>query len=104
MFYTYYPLHYYSEAEKDFDPKYRPIQDIFKQHMPTLDEFQKETLERYIRDSYINALSIPETSAKRKPNYNKDYFLTFPYSLPQELSYKNLHRMMEECNARAKKK
>lgn len=91
-------------CEKDFDPKYRPIQDIFKQHMPTLDEFQKETLERYIRDSYINALSIPETSAKRKPNYNKDYFLTFPYSLPQELSYKNLHRMMEECNARAKKK
>ncbi len=85
-------------CEKDFDPKYRPIQKVFEEHMPKLDDFQKETLERYIKDSYIHALSIPETSAKRKPNFEKDYFLSFPYSLPQELSYVNIHRMMEQCN------
>ncbi len=97
-------LFYKWRCEKDFAEKYKPIQDMFKKIMPTLDEFQNTTLERYIKDSYEHALEIPAMSAKRKPNFEKDYFLPFPYSLPQELSYKNLHSMMEECNGRAKKK
>lgn len=97
-------LFYKWRCEKDFAPKYRPIQTIFERIMPTLDDFQNTTLARYIKDSYEHALEIPAMPAKRKPNYDKDYFLPFPYSLPQELSYKNLHRMMEECNGRAKKK
>lgn len=91
-------LFYKWRCKKDFAEKYRPIQAMFKRIMPTLDEFQNTTLTRYIKDSYEYALEIPAMSAKRKPNYDKDYFLPFPYSLPQELSYKNLHRMMEECN------
>lgn len=85
-------------CNKDFDDKYKPIQDVFEKYMPTLDAFQKESLDRYIKDSYNNAFQLPVMPAKRKPNYEKDYFLPFPYYLPQELSYKNLHRMMEDCN------
>lgn len=92
------------EGNKKFDSKYKPIQAVFERFMPTLDDFQKETLTRYIKDSYEHALAMPATSAKRRPNYEKDYFLPFPYSLPQELSYVNLHRMMEECNVATKKK
>lgn len=96
-------LFYKWRCEKDFAEKYKPIQELFKEIMPTLDDFQNTTLERYIKDSYEHALVIPAMPAKRKPNFDKDYFLPFPYSLPEKLSYKNLHRMMEECNGKVKK-
>lgn len=83
---------------KEFAPKYKPIYELFKKHMPQLDDFQKETLKRYIHDSYMHTLALPAVSAKSRPTLKKDYFLPFPYSLPQELNFVNLHKMMEECN------
>lgn len=89
-------------CKKDFDPKYKPIQHLFKKLLPRLDDFQQETLDRYISDSYLHAFKLPEKSARSKLNVEKDYFLPFPYSLPQELSYVNLHKMIEECNKKAR--
>lgn len=87
---------YKYRCNKKFDPKFRAIQRIFDKYMPTLDEFQKETLNRYIKDSYINARHIPSRSAKSRFNPDKD-FLPFPYSLPEKLSFSNLWKMMEKC-------
>lgn len=89
-------------CEKDFADEYKPIQDVFEEHMPKLDDFQKEALDRYHKDSYVNAFNMASMPAKCKTNFDKDYFLPFPYFLPQELSYKNIHRMMEECNRKIK--
>ncbi len=92
------------EGKKGFDPKYKSIQKIFQKEMPNLDDFQKETLNRYIKDSYVHALKLPPKSAKSRTSIERD-FLPFPYSLSQELSYANLSKMMDECNriANAKK-
>lgn len=86
------------------DDKYKPIVEVFEKHMPTLTHFQQESLQNYIKDSYSYALTIPPMSAKRKPRFDKDYFLPFPYHLPQELSYKNIYEMMGECQGKTKKK
>jgi len=85
-----------------FDPKYKPIQRTFDKYMPTLDDFQKETLNRYIKDSYMNARHIPPRSTKVKFNPEKE-FLPFPYSLPQKLSFENIYKMTEECQKASKK-
>ena len=87
---------YKNRCNKKFNPKYKIIQRVFDKYMPTLDEFQKETLSRYIKDSYEYARKIPPRSAKIKFNPSKE-FLPFPYSLPQELSFENIHRMIEKC-------
>ena len=86
-----------------FDPKYKSIQRTFDKYMPTLDKFQKETLNRYIKDSYINARHIPARSAKIKFSPEKE-FLPFPYSLPQKLSFENIYKMTEECQKASKRK
>ena len=89
---------YKYRCNKKFDTKFRPIQQIFDKYMPTLDDFQKETLTRYIKDSYQNARHTQSKSAKIKFNPDKE-FLPFPYSLPQKLSFANLWKMMEKCQA-----
>lgn len=87
---------YKYRCNKKFDPKYRAIQRVFDKYMPTLDDFQKETLSRYIKDSYLNARHMPARSPRIKFNPDKE-FLPFPYSLPEKLSFSNLWRMMEKC-------
>lgn len=89
-------FYYKHRCKKKFDEKYKPIQKVFDKFMSTLDDFQKETLTRYIKDSYNHARNIPERSSKIKFNPDKE-FLPFPYSLPQELSFVNIFKMMEDC-------
>jgi hypothetical protein len=97
-------LYYKWACNKGLPEKYAPIQRLFDDILPNLNEFQKQALEMYKKDSYLHALDMPVKSAKHKPNYEKDYFLPLPYFLPQELSYANLNKMMEDCNRVAKRK
>lgn len=94
-------FYYKYRFNKGLAKKYRPIQNLLERLMPTLDDFQKQALDKYIKDSYIHAKELEPRSSK-KPNVVKD-FLPFPYFLPQELSYANLYKMMEECDKAAKK-
>lgn len=87
---------YKYRCNKKFDSKYRPIQRIFDKYIPTLDTFQKETLNRYIKDSYVNARHMSARSPKAKFNPDKE-FLPFPYSLPEKLSFSYIWKMMEKC-------
>lgn len=87
---------YKYRCNKKFDSKFSAIQRIFDKYIPTLDDFQKETLNRYIRDSYINARHLPARGFKAKFNPDRE-FLPFPYSLPEKLSFANLWKMMEKC-------
>lgn len=94
-------FYYKYRFNKGLDPKYRPIQNTLETIMPTLDDFQSQALKKYIKDSYIHAKEITPRNSK-KPNVTKD-FLPFPYFLPQELSYANLYKMMDECDKVARK-
>lgn len=87
-------------CNKKFAEKYAPIQEIFDKFMPKLTPFQKESLDMYIKDAFGYALLLPAKSSKCKNLTEKD-FLPFPYHLPQELSYKNIYKMMLECNKKA---
>lgn len=93
---------YKYRCNKKFDEKYAPIQEIFDRLMPKLDDFQKTTLARYIKDSYEHAKQIQPKTNKQKWSLYKD-FLPFPYSLPKELSFENLHRMKLKCDTEAAK-
>ena len=95
-------FYYKYDCNKDFAPKYKPIQKIFEEEMPKLTEFQKQTLDNYIFDSFAWARKIPPRPSKRKINVSKD-FLPWPYSLPEKLSYANIHKMVEECDSASKK-
>lgn len=95
-------FYYKFRCNKKFAPKYKEIQKIFDEEMPNLTDFQKETLRRYILDSYITAKDIPARESKRNMNLVKD-FLPFPYSLPQRLSYENLFKMKDECDRAARR-
>lgn len=94
-------FYYKYRFNKGLDPKYKSIQKTLETTIPTLDEFQSQALNKYIKDSYIHAKAIQPRNSK-KPNVAKD-FLPFPYFLPQELSYANLYKMMEDCDKAAKK-
>ncbi len=91
-------FYYKLRCKKDFDPKYKPIEKIMKEKMKNLSEFEKEALNKYIKDSYIHARELPPRNAK--PTV-KD-FLPWPYFLPKELSYVELYRMKTECDKKAK--
>ena len=91
-------LFYKYRCNEDFADEYKPIQEKFKEIMPKLDDFQKETLDRYIKDSYEHARHSEPVSAKTKFNPDKE-FLPFPYSLPQELNPTNLYRWMQKLKA-----
>lgn len=84
-------------CNKRFAEKYAPIQAVFDKLMPTLTPFQKESLDLYIRDAFEYALLLPPKSSNCKNITEKD-FLPFPYHLPQELSYKNIYKMMLKCD------
>lgn len=95
-------FYYKLRCKKEFSPQYKPIYDMMNSKMSTLDDFQKETLKRYIKDSYQHALELPARSSKHKFNAKND-FLPIPYSLPEELGFANLQKMKEACDAAAKK-
>ena len=90
-------LFYKYRCNEDFSDQYKPIEKMFKRLMPKLDDFQKETLERYHKDSYEHARRLAPRSAKTKFTPEKA-FLPFPYSLPQELSPVNLYYQMAKYN------
>ena len=90
-------LFYKYRCEEDFSEQYKSLQNMFKKIMPKLDDFQKETLERYHKDSYEYARQIPPRSFRLKFAPEKD-FLPFPYSLPPELDPVSLYYQMEKCN------
>jgi len=89
-------LFYKYRCNEDFSDEYKPIEKMFKKLMPKLDDFQKETLERYHKDSYEHARHIPPRSAKIRFAPERD-FLPWPYSLPPELNPVNLYYKMIEC-------
>lgn len=92
---------YKKRCNKPIPPKYKPIEDVFDAVMgkkgEKLDNFQKETLDRYIQDSYAHARTIPPMSARRR-SLGKDYFLQIPYTLPSELSFENLQKIKDQCD------
>ena len=90
-------LFYKYRCNEDFSEQYKPLHKMFQRIIPKLDNFQKETLDRFIKDSYEHARRFPERSAKVKYSPEKA-FLPFPYSLPQELNPVNLYYQMEKCN------
>lgn len=93
-------FYYKKRCNKPIAPKYKPIEDMFNAVMgkkcEKLDDFQKETLDRYIQDSYTHARTIPPQSARRR--MGKDYFLPIPYFLPADLSFENLQKLKEQCD------
>jgi len=91
-------FYYKLRCKKDFAPIYKPIEKIMKEKMKKLSDFEKEALNKYIKDSYIHAKELPPRNAK--PTV-KD-FLPWPYFLPKELSYVELHRMKTELDKNAK--
>lgn len=107
---------YKKRSSKDFDAKYKPIEDMMNRVMgktkkdketgkisyEKLDDFQVATLDRYIRDSYAHAREIPPRHPKRV-DAGKGYFLPIPYSLPQELDFDNLQKMKDICDYRSNK-
>ena len=107
---------YKKRNSKDFDVKYKPVEDLLNKVMgktkkdkvtgkityEKLDDFQVETLERYIRDSYAHARQIPPKHP-RKADLGKGYYLPLPYSLPQELSFDNIQKLKDTCDYRASK-
>lgn len=94
-------FYYKRRCEKPIDAKYKPVDDMFDavlgKKMEKLDDFQKETLDRYIQDSYRHARELPPRDA-RKAGVGKDYFIPIPYSLPPELSFENLYKLKERCD------
>lgn len=93
-------FYYKLRCNKEFSPKYKPIYDIMTSKISKLDDFQKETLRRYIKDSYIHARELPARSPKQKLN-SKD-FLPIPYTLPEELGFSKLQEMKDLCDSAAK--
>lgn len=93
-------FYYKLRCNKEFSPKYKPIYDIMTSKISKLDDFQKETLRRYIKDSYIHARELPARSSKHKLN-SKD-FLPIPYTLPEELGFSKLQEMKDMCDSAAK--
>lgn len=93
-------FYYKKRCHKSFDPKYKQIEDLMDEKMKKLDDFQKETLNRYIKDSFIHARELPPRTHKNKDSA-KD-FLPIPYSLPQELGFANLFKLKEQCDLAAK--
>lgn len=93
-------FYYKLRCHKEFDKKYKSIQEMMENKMANLDNFQQATLDRYIKDSYRHALEIPPRSSKQKTT-SKD-FLPIPYSLPQELGFANLQKMKDKCDSVAK--
>ena len=91
-------FYYKLRCKKDFDPKYKPIEKMMKEKMKKLSDFEKEALNKYIKDSYIHARELPPRNAK--PTV-KD-FLPWPYFLPKELSYAELYKMKNDCDKKAK--
>ncbi len=91
-------FYYKLRCKKNFDPKYKPIEKIMKEKMKNLSDFEKEALNKYIKDSYIHARELPPRNAK--PTV-KD-FLPWPYFLPKELSFVELYRMKAACDKKAK--
>jgi len=91
-------FYYKLRCNKNFDPKYKSIEKIMKEKMKGFSEFDKEALNKYIKDSYIHARQLPPRSSKTTA---KD-FLPWPYFLPEELSYANLHKAKAQCDRAAK--
>lgn len=108
---------YKKRHNKDFDEKYKPVESLLNRVMgktkkdkqtgkityEKLDDFQVETLDRYIKDSYAHARAIPPRHPK-KATTGKDYFLPIPYSLPKELAFENLQKIKDVCDYKASKK
>ena len=80
----------------DYVPLEEYVLGVLAGEMPI--SFEKEALNKYIKDSYIHARELPPRNAK--PTV-KD-FLPWPYFLPKELSYVELYRMKTECDKKAK--
>ena len=102
---------YKKRCNKPLDDKYKPIETLMNRVMgktkidrttgkvsyEKLDDFQIETLDRYIKDSYAHSRAIPPKYSKKNDN-GTEYFLPIPYSLPQELSFENLQKMKDICD------
>jgi len=91
-------FYYKLRCNKEFPEEYKSIEDMMKDKVKDLDEFQQETLKHYIKDSYEYAYKAPREDAKRKA----PQFIPFPYSLPQEISYTNLRKLKLACDAAKK--
>ncbi len=89
-------------CNKHLNKKYKDIETVIKRKLNKLTDFQRQTLDQYIKDSYIHALGLTPKDYKKKIS-SKD-FLPLPYSLPQELSYENLYKMKLKCDREAAKK
>lgn len=89
---------------KLFSDKYQSIRTVLDEAMgktkklEKLDNFQIETLDRYIADSYANALRIDKMVTSNVRISVKDLFLPIPYSLPEQLGFGYLYKMKEECD------
>ena len=100
---------YKKRCNKPLADKYKPIENLMLKVMgktkkdkltgkisyEKLDEFQVATLDRYIKDSYAHARTIPPKISKKTVD---NYFLPIPYSLPKELAFENLQKMKDICD------
>ncbi len=93
-------FYYKLRCNKHLAQKYKNIEDMMKEKMKGLGDFEMQALERYIKDSYVHARNMAGRPTKKR-EVTRD-FLPFPYFLPQELSYKNLLEMKEKCDDAAK--
>ena len=94
-------FYYKLNCIKNFDPKYKSIEKTMIEKIAQLSTFEKEALDKYIKDSYAHAREIPPKSSKTSTT-TKD-FLPWPYFLPEELSYTYLYAKKLECDKAAKK-
>lgn len=91
-------IFYKRRCNKDLAPKYKSIQYLIDKLMENLTLEQHELLDNYIMQSYINARNIPVRAHTVKPSVND--LMQFPSALPRKLSFENIYRMMEICNAK----
>lgn len=91
-------FYYKLRCKKSFDPKYKSIEKMMKEKMKGLSAHQKETIDMYIKDSYVNARKL----GPRETKFSTKDFFPWPYFLPEELSFANLYNCKLECDKIAK--
>lgn len=89
-------FYYKRRCQKHLAPKYAEIEKLIDKEMAKFDALQKQTLDRYIKDSYLHAREIAPRPSKKKDSL-KD-FLPIPYFMPEKLGFANLQTMKDACD------
>ena len=87
-------FYYKLRCKKSFDPKYKSIEKMMKEKIKGLTPHQKETIDMYIKDSYVHARKL----GPRETKFSTKDFFPWPYFLPEELSYAHLYNCKLECD------